>query len=99
MRYKENENAECSSCTAESGEKKSNEVILPHSLEKSKIEDGPESYINMTKVLLKLLEVVACFDGRNITVRMEQNSDPHATIECMIDGHAYSVDFSKKLEF
>lgn len=95
----ENKNAECSSCTAESGEEKTNEVILPHSLKKSKLEDGPESYINMTKVLLKLLEVVACFDGKNIAVRMEQSADPHATIECMIDGHAYSVDFSKKLSF
>jgi len=99
MKYEENENAECSSCTAESGEKKSNEVILPHSLEKSKIEDGPESYINMTKVLLKLLEVVACFDGHITLGNFRQSDDPSISLECMIDGHAYSIDFSKKLEF
>lgn len=99
MKYEENENAECSSCTAESGEEKTNAVILPHSLKKSKLEDGPESYINMTKVLLKLLEVVSCFDGKVTHARMEQSTDPCAEVECLIDGHAYSVEFSKKLEF
>lgn len=96
-----NENTASNVTSVESGKEKLSEPTLPHSLEKSKIslEDCPESYINMTKALLKLLEVVSCFDGKVTHARMEQGTDPCATVECLIDGHAYSVEFSKKLEF
>lgn len=97
----EQKNTALNATNIQSGKEKLSEPTLPHSLEKSKIslEDCPESYINMTKVLLKLLEVVSCFDGKVTHARMEQSTDPCATVECLIDGHAYSVDFSKKLEF
>ncbi|UZT82118.1 hypothetical protein [Caproicibacterium sp. BJN0003] len=97
----EQKNTALNATNIQSGKEKPSEPTLPHSIKKSKIslEDCPENYINMTKALLKLIEVVSCFDGKVTSSRMEQSTEPYATVECLIDGHAYSVDFSKKLEF
>ena len=71
-------------------DKKEDSPILPHSLE-----DRPENYINMTEVLMKMVEVVACLEGHITHANMRQDNDPSVSLDCIIEGRAYDFSFSK----
>ena len=68
-------------------DKKEESPTLPHSLKKGEI--------NMTVVLMKMIEVIACLEGNITSERMEQSDDPSISIDCIIKGHAYDFSFSK----
>ena len=59
------------------------------------LEDCPQNYIDMTKVLIKMIGVIACFEGGITHANMSQDNDPSISIDCVIDGHAYDFSFSK----
>ena len=59
------------------------------------LEDCPQNYIDMTKVLIKMIGVIACFEGNITQEHMHQDNDPSISIDCVIDGHAYDFSFSK----
>ena len=82
MKWEENTASASSSTSAESEES-------------TTLKDCPQNYINMTKVLMKMIGVIACFEGNITHANMNQGDDPSISVDCIIEGHAYDFSFSK----